>query len=151
MAEVKGKTVLPQKEHVFIVEDDKGRKEVLLNKSSYSLGRASNCDIRLHSQFVSRHHAMLYQCLREDGSSYYRLVDGDSQGKASANGLLINGRKLPAHTLKHGDEIVFGPQVVASYFYRQRDQFPTLPNNDPFDITLIDPAMIVNDEEQSEV
>ncbi len=137
-----GNSVLPQRQHFLIIEDDKGRQEILLQDSTYSLGRSQTCDIRLRSQFVSRHHATLFRSEREDGSYFYRIVDGDEEGKASVNGLLINGRKMPSHELRHGDEVVFGPQVFAIYQHRQRDKFPTLPGNDPFDITLIDPAMM---------
>ncbi len=128
--------------HLLIVEDDKGRKEFRLTDSSYTLGRAKDANIRLHSQFVSRCHATLLKLLREDGSEYYQIIDGNSNGQTSANGILVNGEKVPSHDLKNGDEIVFGPQVFAVYQYRQRDRFPTLPNDDPFDITLIDPAMM---------
>lgn len=139
------KPVLPQQDHFLIIEDDKGRQEVLLQEPTYSIGRSPECDIRLRSQFVSRHHAMLYRKVREDGSNYYRIVDGDAESKPSVNGLLINGRKDASCDLKHGDEVVFGPQVFAIYQYRQRDKFPTMPTNDPFDITLIDPAMMEGD------
>jgi pSer/pThr/pTyr-binding forkhead associated (FHA) protein len=145
-----GKPVLPQKEHFLIVEDDKGRQEIILNDPMYSLGRAQTCDIRLRSQFVSRHHATLFRCERENGASYYRIVDGDAAGKVSANGMLVNGRKVPIYDLKDGDEVVFGPQVIAIYHYRQRDEFPTTPYNDPFDITLINPAMMENGEEATD-
>ncbi len=142
------KTAKPHKYHFLIVEDDKGRKEVLLKDPSYSIGRQKGCDIRLHSQFVSRRHATLLRCLGEDGSSYYRIVDGTPEGQQSANGLLINGTKATSQDLEHGDEIVFGPQVFAIYQYRQRDVFPTMPPDDPFDITLIDPAMMEDDWEE---
>ncbi len=136
------KTAKPHKDHFLIVEDDKGRKEVVLKDAFYSVGRQKECNIRLHSQFVSRHHATLIKRLRPDGTSYYRIIDGTPEGKQSANGLMINGSKLASHDLQHGDEIVFGPQVFAIYQYRQRDVFPTMPPDDPFDITLIDPAMM---------
>lgn len=142
--------VRPEKEHFLIVEDDKGRRVVPLTESSYTLGRSPECDIRLRSQFVSRHHATLFRFVKENGESYYRIVDGDAQGKASSNGLRINGQKLSAYDLKHGDEVVFGPQVLAIYQYRQSDKFPTQPGNDPFDITLIDPAMMINDDDITE-
>lgn len=142
-----GKPVLPQKEHFLIVEDEKGRQEVLLKESVYSLGRSQACDIRLRSQFVSRHHATLYRHERENGVAYYRIVDGNAEGKVSANGMIVNGRKVSFCDLKDGDEVVFGPQIVAVYHYRQRDEFPTSPSNDPFDITLINPAMMDNGEE----
>jgi pSer/pThr/pTyr-binding forkhead associated (FHA) protein len=83
---------------------------------------------------------------RADGSYYYRIVDGDIKGKPSANGLLINGRKLQAHDLQDEDEIVFGPQVRAIYYVLKREVIPTGPP-DEFDITLISPGMIGDPEE----
>lgn len=141
------KPAQPYHEHLLIIEDDRGRKGISLKEASYTIGRGQNCDIRLSSQFVSRHHATLLRRLRPDGTSYYRIVDGDGQGKTSVNGLLINGRKEDAHDLKHGDEVVFGPQVFAIYQLRQRDVFPTVPPDDPYDITLIDPAMMFEGED----
>lgn len=145
-----GKSVLPQREHFLIIEDDKGRQEIILCEPEYTMGRAPDCKIRLRSQFVSRCHATLYRRVRQDGTSYYRIVDGDTEGKRSVNGLLVNGTKQTARDLQHGDEVVFGPQVFAIYQFRQRDKFPTLPNNDPFDITLIDPAMMDYDDDTRE-
>lgn len=140
----------PEKQHFLMVEDDKGRREIPLTEFSYSLGRSPECDIHLRSQFVSRYHATLLRFVKEDGEIYYRIVDGDAKGKPSVNGLRINGQKVTASNLKHGDEIVFGPQVIAIYQYRQRDKFPTHPGNDPYDITLIDPAMMINDDDVTE-
>ena len=127
--------------HLLIIEDDQGRKEFDLDSPVYSIGRDPRCDIRLFSQFVSRRHATLVRLPREDGSSYYRIVDGDSKGKPSANGLLINGRKIPAHDLKNEDEIVFGPQVRAIYYLLKRDSIPSGPV-DEYDVTLIGPNMM---------
>jgi pSer/pThr/pTyr-binding forkhead associated (FHA) protein len=136
------KPVKHREERVLIITDGKGQKEVLLIENSYSIGRGQQCDILLHSQFVSRHHATLVARIREDGTSYYRIIDGDSEGKVSVNGLLINGRKVRFHDLKDGDKVIFGPQVHAIYEHRQYDVFPTIPPDDPFDITLIDPSTI---------
>lgn len=83
---------------------------------------------------------------REDGSSYYRIVDGDAKGKLSANGLLINGRKLLAHDLRNEDEIVFGPQVRAIYYLLSRDTIPSGPL-DEYDVTLIGPNMMPDFED----
>ena len=134
-----------REEHILIVTDGKGYREIRLQDSVYSLGRGKQCDIVLQSQFVSRHHATLIKRKVEE-SSYYRLVDGDSEGKTSVNGLLINGKKVRFHDLKNGDKVIFGPQVEAVYEYREYDVFPTIPPDDPYDITLIDPAMIVDEE-----
>lgn len=141
---------LPQDQnHLLIVEDDKGRKEFVLTKAVYSIGRDPTCTIRLYSQFVSRRHATLLQLPKPDGSYYYRIVDGDAKGKASANGLIINGRKSPAHDLRNEDEVVFGPQVRAIYYQLQRDSVPSGPIDD-FDITLINPGSMFEDESEEE-
>jgi hypothetical protein len=134
-------------EHYLIIKDDRGRKEVLLTEKFYRLGRSSNCDINLKSQFVSRYHATLIRQEKEDNSVCYQIMDGDGVGKTSANGLLFNNKKIVNHNLRSGDEIIFAPQVSICYHYYQRDEFLTAPANDPFDITLIDPSMMDDDDD----
>lgn len=134
---------------ILIVEDSKGRREIILDSSVYSIGRDPKCDIRLSSQFVSRHHATLVQLPKDDDSYYYRIVDGNLKGKPSANGMLINGRKFPAHDLKNEDEIVFGPQARAIYYQLRRDSLSTMPP-DEFDITLISPNMVEEDSDEED-
>jgi len=140
------KPVKHREEHILVVTDGKGHREIQLKRETYSLGRGAQCGIVLQSQFVSRHHATLIRREEED-HNYYRIVDGDSEGKTSVNGLLINGKKVRFHDLKQGDKVVFGPQVAAVYQYREYDLFPTIPPDDPYDITLIDPAMIDVEED----
>lgn len=139
------KPVKHREEHVLIVTDGKGHREILLQEDMYSMGRSKHCNILLQSQFVSRHHATLIKRELED-NYYYRIIDGDSEGKTSVNGLLINGKKVRFHDLKNGDKVIFGPQVEAVYEYREYDIFPTIPPDDPYDITLIDPGMIGDEE-----
>lgn len=136
----------PHQTHLLIIEDDKGRREFLLEAPVYSIGRDAKCDIRLVSQFVSRRHATLVRLPNDDGSCYYRIVDGNLKGKPSANGILINGRKLPTHDLQNQDEVVFGPQVRAIYYSLKRDAIVTSPP-DEFDITLISPGMVGDPED----
>ncbi|XGV99725.1 MAG: FHA domain-containing protein [Leptolyngbya sp. BL-A-14] len=120
-----------QKRHLLLVEDDKERREFVLDSPVYSIGRNPKCDISLVSIFVSSRHATLVQLIDDSGSIYYRIVDGNLKGKASANGLLVNGRRLQSHDLVDGDEIVFGPQVRAIYHLQAQrppnDGFPTTP------------------------
>ncbi|ELS00821.1 FHA domain-containing protein [Xenococcus sp. PCC 7305] len=137
-----------REEHVLIVFDGRGQKEIVLADTAYSLGRGQNCDIRIESQFVSRHHATLIRRSHNEVDEYYRIIDGNLKGKTSVNGLLVNDRKVLFHDLKNGDKVVFGPQVSAIYEHRHYDIFPTIPPDDPFDITLIDPAMIFVDEDE---
>ena len=136
----------PKEGHWLIVEDDKGRREFPLGGEIYSIGRAPNCDIRLFSLFVSRRHATLVRRKREDGSYYYRIVDGDLKGQLSSNGILINGRRTPDHDLEHGDKVTFDPSVTAQYYRLTREAGKSGPL-DPLDVTLIDPAMIDETEE----
>ncbi len=139
----------PHQNHLLIIEDNKGRREYTLDSPVYSIGRDPKCDIRLISQFVSRRHATLVQLPNDDGSSYYRIVDGNLKGKPSANGLLINGRKVQAHDLHDEDKVVFGPNVHAIYYSLKRDAVTTVPP-DEFDITLISPNMVEDDEDEDD-
>lgn len=141
------KPVIHREEHILIVTDGKGHREIRLQDETYSVGRGLKCNIVLQSQFVSRHHATIVKRQEED-HNYYRIIDGDSEGRTSVNGLVVNGKKVRFHDLKSGDTVVFGPQVQAVYQYREYDIFPTIPPDDPFDITLIDPSMVDDEEEQ---
>ncbi|GAC1465070.1 MAG: hypothetical protein NVSMB70_11010 [Chamaesiphon sp.] len=138
--------VKTHQKHLLVLEDDQGRNEFTLQNSVYSIGRQSTCDIRLFSHFVSRQHATLVRRTREDGSYYYRILDGDLNGKASANGLLINGRKLHAHDLQDEDEIVFSPQVRAVYYLLNPDAAAD-ESNEEWDITLTSANMSDDTEE----
>ncbi|MEM6254602.1 MAG: FHA domain-containing protein [Cyanobacteria bacterium P01_D01_bin.156] len=111
---------------ILIVEDSNGRREILLDSSTYLLGRDTACDIHLDSQFVCRHHAILVQLPRDDETYFYRIVDGNLRGKSGANGMLINGQKRQAHNLKNEDEIVFGPQARAIYYQLGQRATPTV-------------------------
>ena len=86
---------------------------------------------------------------KDDGSDGYRIIDGDIYGKASSNGLLVNAQKVSVWDLEDGDKIFFGSQVYAIYNHCSYDRFPTVIPDDPFDITLIDPSMTVNEIEES--
>lgn len=132
--------------HLLIIEDDKGRREFVLDGPTYAIGRDPSCDIRLVSQFVSRRHATLVQLVNDDGTYCYRIVDGNLKGKPSANGLVINERKRLAHDLQSEDEIVFGPNVRAIYYLLQTDTAALSEPHDDFDITLIHPGMIGDPE-----
>ncbi|AUT01491.1 peptide-binding protein [Nostoc sp. CENA543] len=138
-----------QESHLLILEDDQGRKEFTLENTIYSIGRDRDSNIRLVSQFVSRRHATLVRLPRQHNSQsyYYRIVDGDGKGKPSANGFMINGRKMPAHDLQNEDEIVFGPKVRAIYYLLKNTQRSGQTDASEYDITLINPSMAEDMEE----
>jgi len=106
---------LPQRQPFLVLEDDWGRREILLERDQYIVGRDPKSDLCLHSQFASRHHAVLTRIDRIDGSCAYQIVDGDMDGKPSTNGLLINGHKLRSWELRAEDVVVFGPRVQFTY------------------------------------
>lgn len=129
----------PYQDHFLIIKDDTGERKEPLNESRYLVGRDAECDIRLISQFVSRYHATIEQQVNPDGTCTYHIKDGDQNGKPSANGLLIDGRRMRSHDLSDRDEVKFGPEIKITYHLLRRDAYATVPP-DEFDITLINPG-----------
>jgi diguanylate cyclase (GGDEF)-like protein/PAS domain S-box-containing protein len=110
-------TNLQEVRHILVIEDQKSRRIISLKEDNYSIGRDPSCTIVLYDRQVSRHHASLRQVVNPDESDryFYRIVDGDFQGKKSTNGITINGKRCFSHDLKHGDLIWFGNKSKASY------------------------------------
>ena len=102
--------------HLLIIEDDRGKREFGLINPVYSIGRDPSCDICIASPFISFHHATLVQLPKPKGGYYYRIVDGDLKGTPSANGFIINGRKVKAADLHNEDKILLGPQILGAYY-----------------------------------
>jgi pSer/pThr/pTyr-binding forkhead associated (FHA) protein len=102
--------------HLLILQDDTGRREFTLTEPRYILGRDLLCSICLVSKFVSRHHAVVEQICQADGTFSYRISDSDGKGGRSANGMLINGRKLRSHLLVNEDVVTFGPGIFVRYY-----------------------------------
>jgi Tfp pilus assembly protein PilF len=101
----------------LLVEDDRGVREVVLDEACYVIGRDSRCQICLHSQFVSRQHAVLRVIPQTEGRPpLFEILDGTLDGQPSTNGLLVNGQKLRSRLLKPNDVIVFGPKVQATFY-----------------------------------
>ncbi|BAC09383.1 two-component sensor histidine kinase [Thermosynechococcus vestitus BP-1] len=102
--------------HLLVLEDSEGRRPILLEAATYSIGRDPTNSIVLHSKMVSRQHAILFRVTSPETNSYlFRLIDGDLQGKRSTNGTVVNGQRIVAHDLRTGDMIVFGGDVRARY------------------------------------
>lgn len=105
-----------QERHLLILEDDRGCRSVALDAATHSIGRDQTNGIMLHSKTVSRQHALLLRLPMPETAGYrYRIVDGNSLGKPSVNGISVNGQRCTSFELKSGDEIQFGAQVRASY------------------------------------
>jgi tetratricopeptide (TPR) repeat protein len=100
---------------LLVLEDDWGRREILLERDRYLIGRDPKSDICLHSQFVSRQHAVLVRVNQPDEKVVYKITDGNLDGKPSTNGLLINGIKCRSSELHAEDVIVFSPKAKATF------------------------------------
>ncbi len=83
----------------LVTEHREQRREFILEKGVYSLGRSPDNDIHIPDSFVSRHHMKLY--IDDDGIYVEDL--------GSANGTLVNGEKIKGKVrLKKGDLIFIG-------------------------------------------
>jgi diguanylate cyclase (GGDEF)-like protein len=101
--------------HILTVEDPQGVRNFLLHSVTYSLGRGVGNSIILRSNLVSRQHATLLVIAAKKSSCFFRIIDGDLDGKRSTNGILIDGKRRFSHVLSHGDEIIFSKDTRATY------------------------------------
>lgn len=69
-----------------------------LSSGSMSIGRSADNDLRIDSQYVSRHHCRIVTSPR-------RSVLEDVQ---STNGLYVNARRVRRHRMNHGDVVQIG-------------------------------------------
>lgn len=101
--------------HVLVINDGK-RRAVALDAAAYSIGRDPSNAIVLGMETISRQHAMLLRVPIPGTHQYrYRIIDGNSQGKPSANGIFVENQKCQSRDLANGDVIRFGTTVEASY------------------------------------
>src|SRR3984885_3850564 len=77
--------------------------DITLDRAMVVVGRHPNCDTRLNSLRVSRHHCCM---TREDDQVVVRDL-------GSTNGIRINGMRVQAGTLRPGDEL-----SIAHFRYR---------------------------------
>jgi pSer/pThr/pTyr-binding forkhead associated (FHA) protein len=105
-----------QQRHVLVITGVAGKQPVELDAAAYSIGRDQTNAIVLDFETVSRQHAILLRVPEPETNSYkYCLVDGNAAGKASTNGIYVNGERCSNHDLMNGDVITFGRKVQAFY------------------------------------
>ncbi|MBW4550505.1 MAG: PAS domain S-box protein [Aphanocapsa sp. GSE-SYN-MK-11-07L] len=116
----------PSIKHLLIVEDRQGRRTIILESATCTIGRDSSNSIVLDSPLISRHHATLLRVTLPGTSNHlFRIIDGNLQGSRSANGLVVNGQCTFSHDLQHGDVIVMGD--VKSRYYGTRSLSDVMP------------------------
>ena len=75
--------------------------EFRLHHDPIEIGRAMGCQLRIAGDRISRHHARI-----EPADDGFTITD-----LKSSNGTFVNGERITAHTLQHGDEIGIGNVV----------------------------------------
>jgi len=86
-----------------------GRSFPMLNDEEFMIGRASNCDLPVEDDLVSRHHCKIVL-----GAEAAELID-----LASTNGTLLNGRRVDRAELKEGDQIQVGSVAILKFHFQE--------------------------------
>src|ERR1051326_335044 len=92
----------------LLIEVAGQRRQLVITKSPFTLGRADDCDATIADLKVSRQHAKLLN----EGGEYY-IVDCESR-----HGTFVNGSKCDRKKLNNNDEITFGVTGVRIVFHQ---------------------------------
>jgi pSer/pThr/pTyr-binding forkhead associated (FHA) protein len=90
------------KAYVLMGESGEKRKPVILEKSIFTIGKGSGCDIHVGGWFTARKHAIIF---RDETS--FRLVDTSQKGRT-----FLNESSIDDERLKDGDIIRVGRQKM---------------------------------------
>jgi chromosome segregation ATPase len=93
-----------------LVRIDGGETTTYVLAKRTRIGRAADCEVRVDSTSVSRHHALVVVGLR----------DTVIEDLNSTNGVLVNGRRVTRHVLCDGDSLTLG-ETRYCYFARPPD------------------------------
>jgi pSer/pThr/pTyr-binding forkhead associated (FHA) protein len=105
----------PPEHHILVIENRVDRV-ILLDSERYVMGRNDSNEIVLDHDSISREHAMLLRvAVSNEPRFIYRLMDGDSKGKPSTNGLFVNGQRQSDYDLSNDDVISFAGVINALY------------------------------------
>lgn len=99
----------------LLLEDEEECRLIYLIGEEYTIGRDLHNTICLRSQFSSRFHAVIRRLQTAKGEVVFEIQDGGVNGKASTNGILVNGKAVSRAFLNHQDVIVFGPRAKAIF------------------------------------
>ncbi len=102
--------------HLLVIKEHDHQQTIVLEAATYSIGRHPANSIVLNAETVSRQHALLLRIHEpKTGNHFFRIIDGNIQGRRSRNGLWINGKRRFSHDLKDQDLIAFGEEIQATY------------------------------------
>jgi pSer/pThr/pTyr-binding forkhead associated (FHA) protein len=102
--------------HVLVIHDQPEPRRVLLTSATYSIGRDKRNSIVVPDTAISRQQALLLRMPNPQPGSYrYRILDGNSTGKPSLNGLSVNGKECSMYDLTPGDTILLSNLIRIDY------------------------------------
>lgn len=83
-----------------VTEGSNAGKEIIINSDKFLIGRADECNLRPHSDAISRRHCVIIKTDKVVGVRDLK----------SRNGTEVNGEKITGDKrLKHGDRLTVGP------------------------------------------
>lgn len=83
-----------------VVDGSNAGKEIIINKEKFVIGRADDCNLRPHSDAISRRHCVIINRGKVVGVRDLK----------SRNGTLVNGEKITSDKrLRNGDTLEVGP------------------------------------------
>ena len=88
----------PQITQIMVAMGTERTMKYPLYKSTMTIGRASDSDIQIRRQYISRHHAKL---CTENGDTFIEDL-------GSKNGVLVNAAPVTRHRLRNGDLVDLG-------------------------------------------
>ena len=102
--------------HLLVIKEGDRQQTIVLEAATYSVGRHPANSIVLNGGTISRQHALLLRIHEpQTGHHFFRIIDGNIQGRRSRNGLWANGKRRFSHDLKDQDVISFGEDIQATY------------------------------------
>ncbi len=124
-------SLINQNNHLLILflNDSQLQLTITLTQHMYTIGRSVDCEIKLRSSAVSRHHATLIKKVLPTGDSFYVLIDGNLEKQASQNGTIVNGQKISSHQLEDGDVVYFGDQENQAIYKYKKNALNSLKSN----------------------
>jgi diguanylate cyclase (GGDEF)-like protein len=109
MARALAKRVRKQRPWLVVVSGPTSVGKMFSLESPLTLGRASDCDVSLDEDGISRLHARFGR--RDDGTVYLQDLE-------SKNGTYVNGERVETHVLRDGDKIQVGPISILKFSYQ---------------------------------
>jgi sigma-B regulation protein RsbU (phosphoserine phosphatase) len=100
----------------LVVTDALGRRIVNIDKPIFTIGRRSECDLRLTGADISRIHAEI-AC--DNGATMIR-------DKQSRFGTFVNGERITEKALAHADQLRFGTAADTDIYFYVDDEAPSV-------------------------